>query len=182
MRKLFVIIAIGLALLFQDPIARGDVGGEMPGPGLCEYPGVGGSGAAFGEYDYNCAFPAEINGSHWQCLYGGAMYQGTGGVSFMFVNASITTPLGVLRGACWWACPDATLSAAEQPNPPGAWKAEIHPPKCKPIGPAPIPVGAPEPPTAPPIPLPVPVQPAPQTGSVTDPVPPDPLGTSNSGH
>jgi hypothetical protein len=118
--------------------------GAIPAPGLCDYPAVCTSGAAFGEYDYADAFPTEINGSHRQCLLGGAMFQGTAGVSIMFINASITTPLGVIRGACWYACPDPMLSLAETPNPPGAWKNYLKPTKCKPIGPAPLPIKPPD--------------------------------------
>jgi hypothetical protein len=142
---LWVVAAL---ILFAAP-ASGDVDGSVPGPGLCSYPGICTSGAAFGEYDYASAFPTEINGSHWQCLYGGAMFSGNAGVSIMFINASITSPLGVLRGACWWACPDAALSLAQQPNPPGAWKNYMKASKCKPIGVAPLPI---KPPVAPPAP------------------------------
>lgn len=145
---LFLAIAAPAALIVVAAPAHGDVDGSVPGPGLCSYPGTCTSGAAFGEYDYASAFPTEINGAHWQCLYGGAMYSGNAGVSIMFVNASITSPLGVLRGACWWACPDAVLSLAQAPNPPGAWKNYLKPEKCKPIGPAPLPIKPPEDPAS----------------------------------
>jgi hypothetical protein len=161
MRRLLLLLLCPLGVLvWLAAPARSDVDGSVPGPGLCSYPGTCTSGAAFGEYDYASAFPTEINGSHWQCLYGGAMYSGNAGVSIMFINASITSPLGVLRGACWWACPDAMLSLAEQPRPPGAWKNYMVPSKCKPIGVAPLPIKVPEPP-APASDAPIPSQPAP---------------------
>jgi hypothetical protein len=133
--KLIALLTI-TAFLFAPVSAKADVDGAVPGPGLCQYPGIGGSGAAFGEFDYSCAFPTEVNGSHWQCLYGGAMSFGTVGVGILMFNASITTPVGVLRGACWWACP--SLEQAEAPNPPGGWKYHIEPPACKPTGPNPL--------------------------------------------
>jgi hypothetical protein len=139
--------------------AKADLGGSVPGPGGCDYPMIGGSGASFGEYDYACAGPTEINGSHWESLYGGGMWQANAGVSILFINASVTTPVGVLRGITYWACPD--LSMSDPPNPPGAWKSYIVPAKCKTVGakpellpdgqPAPPP-GAPDPPVAPPVP------------------------------
>lgn len=132
------------ALIMLAAPSRANVDGSVPGPGLCDYPGICTSGAAFGEYDYASFFPPEINGSQWTCLYGGAMFAGNAGVSFMFVNASITSPLGVLRGACWYACPGPMLESTSFPNPPGAWKNELHPAKCKPTGPAPIPITPPE--------------------------------------
>jgi hypothetical protein len=161
--------------------ARADVGGTVPAPGLCDYPSVCSSGAAFGEYDYAERWPDEINGSHRQCLLGGAMYSGTGGVSALFFNVSVTTPLGVIRGACWYACPDPWLSSAEMPNPPGAWKNYLQPATCKPIGPAPIPIN---PPPDHPVPAPlVPPAPPPPLGpAVTNPLAPNPDVTENPPH
>lgn len=148
MTRLLALLLWPLAVLciWAAP-ARADVGGEVPGPGLCDYPAIGGSGAEFGAYHYVCDFPTEINGSHHHCQYGGGMIQGNLGVSFMFVNASITTPLGVLEGVCYWACPD--MSVSDPPNPPGAWKSYIRPAACKTIGPNPT---APPPPVDPPVP------------------------------
>lgn len=170
-------VAAGLfvAAIITAPAAQANVDGSVPSPGACDYPGIGGFGAAFGEYDYACAFPTEINGSHWQTLFGGGMWSGTGGLSFMFVNFSITTPIGVLRGVTYWACPD--LSTADPPNPIGAWKNEIHPSKCKTVGPKPelIPDNAPPPP--PDVPQPPAAPPA--TGAVTDPGQGNPLATDN---
>jgi hypothetical protein len=32
------------------PVAQADIGGNVPGPGLCDYPGVGESGMEMGTY------------------------------------------------------------------------------------------------------------------------------------
>lgn len=185
---LVVLLIVVVAMVLCAPVADGDVG-NVGGvaPGLCEYPSVCTSGAAFGEYDYSETWPTEVNGSHRQCLLGGAMYSGTAGASAIFFNVSVTSPLGVIRGACWYACPDPWLSDAGFPNPPGSWKSYLVPKKCEPIGPAPIPINPPPPADAPPPPpppgLPVlaPFAPAPLIPSVTTPIAPDPLGTENSG-
>jgi hypothetical protein len=103
------------------PVAQADIGGNVPGPGVCDYPGMGGSGMDMGAYHYWCDFPTEENGSHWHCEYGG--------------GAGRQTPLGVLEGSCSFRCPDGSLSAA--PNPPGAWKNAITPNECVPLGGAP---------------------------------------------
>lgn len=155
--------------------ASANVDGATPGPGLCDYPGIGSSGAAFGEYDYACAFPTEINGSHWQALYGGGMWEATGGVSILFINASVTTPVGVLRGVTYWACPD--LSVAAPPNPPGAWKDAIRPSKCVTVAPRPQLQRDDAPPPAPPFGLPPP--PPPLLPPVTNPDNPNPDATQN---
>lgn len=180
------------------PTARADVGGSVPSPGGCDYPAVGTFGAAFGEYDYACQFPIEINGSRHTTLYGGGMWQvtATAGVSFMMFNASIGAqiPAGVLRGITYWACPDFSMAAA--PNPPGAWKNAITPSPCKTIAPRPqvIPDDAPPPPpgipapppppapiVAPPPDAPADVPPAPTPGAapgvVTNPDNPNPDAT-----
>lgn len=148
-RYLALLLWTAALILYLCGSARADVGGSIPAPGLCDYPSICTSGAAFGEYDYAESWPLEVNGSRRTCLLGGAMYEGTGGVSFMFVNFSVTTPLGVIRGACWYACPGPFLEQAEWPNPPGAWKNYLRPAVCKPIGPAPIPIN-PSPNDAPP--------------------------------
>lgn len=134
---------IAVLVMLAAP-ARADVGNAGGiAPGLCDYPSICTSGAAFGEYDYAETWPTEINGSRRTCLLGGAMFSGTAGVSFMFVNASVSSPLGVIRGACWYACPGPLLEQADWPNPPGAWKAYLKPAVCKPVGPAPIPITPP---------------------------------------
>lgn len=174
--------------------ANADIGGSVPSPGGCDYPAVGTFGAAGGEYDYACQFPTEINGARHTTLYGGAMWQvtATAGVAFMIFNASISVgiPAGVLRGITYWACPD--FSMADQPNPPGAWKNEIHPRPCKTLAPRPVPVAADQMPTPPPgapplrdLPEPVapPLLPAPTPGvtpgAITNPDNPNPDATIN---
>lgn len=154
--------------------AHSDVGGEVPSPGLCEYPGVGVSSMINNVYTYSCDFPTEINGSHWHCELAGAALQAaiTAGVNiaFLSVGGSLSGNVGGIGGSCSFRCPDSTLAAT--PNPPGAWKSYINPSRCQTIGPAPTPPGepAPAPPPAPP-PL---VGPA-----VTDPVAPNPAATVN---
>lgn len=185
-----IILTLLAALILSAPLARADVDGSVPSPGNCAYPGVGPFGASFGEYDFYCAFPTEINGSHWQVLYGGGMWQVQAGLSATFVmvgvSVSATVPAGVLRGITYWACPD--LSFAEQPNPPGAWQHKLTPEKCKSIGPMPklIRDGDPLPPAPPQIPgisqgsgvVGDMVNPT-LSPAVTDPTPGNPLLTEN---
>lgn len=195
MKRAIITTAAATALLALTALpAHADIGGQVPSPGGCDYPAVGTFGAAGGEYDYACQFPVEINGSRHTTLYGGGMWQisATAGVTFMMFNASIGVqiPAGVLRGISYWACPDFSMS--EAPNPPGAWKNEIHPKPCKTLAPRPVPVASdempPPPPGAPPLPdLPEPVAPplppAPPPGvtpgAVTNPDNPNPDATQN---
>lgn len=175
-----ILALITLFLFLVTPLARADIGGSVPAPGGCDYPGIGGGGAAFGEYDYSCAFPTEINGSHWQQLMGGGMWQANLGISIMMFNASVITPVGVLRSITYWACPD--LSVAEPPNPPGAWKNAITPTPCKTVAPMPQLIRDPaQPPPGAIAPPPAPVnangdQPQP---AVTNPDNPNPEATQN---
>jgi hypothetical protein len=118
------------------PVAQADIGGNVPGPGLCDYPGVGGSGMEMGAYHYWCDFPVEENGSRWHCEYGGGAVQGVAGVNIFMFSASVLAPLGALEGSCSFRCPDGSLSAA--PNPPGAWKNALTSKKCLPLEVAPI--------------------------------------------
>jgi hypothetical protein len=134
------------------PVAQADIGGNVPGPGVCDYPGMGGAGMDMGAYHYWCDFPTEENGSHWHCEYGG--------------GAARQTTLGVLEGSCSFRCPDGSLSAA--PNPPGAWKNAITPNECVPLGAAP----ASEPNTG------LPPWPG-QLPGVTNPATPNPVTTEN---
>jgi fermentation-respiration switch protein FrsA (DUF1100 family) len=133
-------------LVFLAAPARADLGGAVPSPGNCDYPAVGNWGLdGPGVYHWVCDFPTEVNGAHHHCQAGGAATNITLGVSFMFVNASMSTPTGVMPGICYWACPD--LSVSEPPNPPGAWKSYIRPAACKTVAPNPL---APPPPPEPP--------------------------------
>ena len=150
------------------PVAQADIGGNVPGPGLCDYPGVGGSGMEMGAYHYWCDFPVEENGSRWHCEYGGGAAQGIGGINSMMFQASAVAPLGVLEGTCSYRCPDGSLSAP--PNPPGAWKNALVAKKCVPIEVAP----ESEPNTG--------LPPAPGLSpAVTNPDAPNPLSTQNPG-
>lgn len=178
MKRFVVLMVVAAAWLAAAVTARADVDGSAPSPGSCPYPAVGTFGAAFGEYDYACQFPVEINGSRHTTLYGGGMWQVTAsaGVSFLIFTAGISAqiPSGVLRGITYWACPDFSMSAA--PNPPGAWKNEIAPAPCKTIAPKPqvLPDGGlpPPPPGIPPPPLPPePIAPPPP-GPEAPPAPP----------
>jgi hypothetical protein len=201
------LVAIGVPaalLLLSCPVANADIGGQVPAPGLCEYPGVGGSGmigVLAPAYYYWCDFPTELNGSHWHCEDAGAAGQGTIGFSMMF-QAGLSGPVGGIVGSCTWRCPDLTM--AEAPNPPGGWKDAIRPTKCKTIGPNPhevpapvsepigeqgavpsVPFGQPQPPAgtpeAPPAPgMPPTGAPAEILPSVTDPVCPNPDATVTS--
>lgn len=135
------VLTLLLCLFADEPRADADVGGEVPSPGLCDYPGVGtsamiGAGPFGNVYTYYCDFPTEINGSHWHAELGGAAVQAalSAGVTLSFLNisGSISGNLGIILGSTSWRCPDMTL--AEAPNPPGAWKSHITASKCKTIG------------------------------------------------
>lgn len=171
MKRIVTVTITALVALWCSSTAPAgaDIGGQVPGPGTCDYPMTGSQGMEFGIYDYACAGPVEVNGSHWQAFYGGAAALGTvgvnAGISIAFLqlglNASISAPVGVLRGVSYWACPD--LSVAAQPNPVGKWGEKIVPTKCKTILPKPAFLSEPPPaPPGPPNPLmPPPPAPAP---------------------
>lgn len=141
MKKLGLLFA---PLLFSVPLARADVGGTVPAPGLCDYPGVGsshmvGAGPFSNVYVYWCDFPTEINGSHWHAELAGDSVQAalSAGITIAFFSAggSLGGNLGYIGGSTSWRCPDNTLAAP--PNPPGAWKNGITPSKCITVGPNP---------------------------------------------
>lgn len=183
------------AAWYTVPVCHADVGGSVPGPGLCEYPGVGGSGQIMDGYYYTCDFPTEENGSHWHCEWGGGVLTANGsvgatvgvnaGVNVMMFNGGINGGLlgtaglqgyvGGVVGSCSWRCPDLTLAA--QPNPPGAWKDRLTPAKCKSVGPAPAAAAPPAPPALPFAPPPPPESGA--TPAVTNPQPGNPEATEN---
>ena len=174
MRKL--VAAFGMpAVALSCAVAHADVGGAVPAPGLCEYPGVCGSGMIMNAYYYWSDFPTEINGSHWHCQWGGGSIDAAAGISIMMFTAGISGHIGALNGTCTWRCPDMSLAA--QPDPPGAWKDHITPTKCKTVGPNPD-VEAP-PPEPSPTPEVVPSGPPPAVllPSVTDPTCPNPDAT-----
>jgi hypothetical protein len=181
-----------MALLVYAPVGKADVGGEVPAPGLCEYPFVGhsmmvGAGPAANVYVYVCDGPTEENGAHWHAELGGEATTAAvqAGVSMMFVNASVSASgnLGFIGGVTGWRCPDNT--EADWPNPPGAWKNKIHPSVCKSIGPTPLLPGQ-SPPPPPPTNDSVAagaeaVSPSNQTPAVTDPTPINPISPANPG-
>lgn len=177
-----VILCLMLRAVLSSAVAHADVDGSVPSPGSCPYPAIGTFGAGFGEYDYACQFPVEINGSRHTTLFGGGMWQtqATVGVSFMIFNASVSAfiPAGVLRGISYWACPD--FSMAEQPNPPGAWKDWLAPKACTTLAPKPVLIRpgdepAPPPGAPPPPPLPNSISSAPTLPpAVTNPDQPNP--------
>lgn len=131
----FIVLAlVGIAVAGK---AHANVDGSIPGPGLCDYPGIGASGLdGPGVYHYVCDMPLEINGSHHHCQYGGAATLLNAGVNLLIFQASVTTQTGVLEGACWWACPDLSISAP--PNPVGAWGNYVKPVACKTVAPNPL--------------------------------------------
>ena len=167
MKRFLVLLFPAVAwLCLSVPVAQADVGGQVPGPGLCDYPGIGSSGMNMSTYFYFCDFPTEENGSHWHCEYGGLAGFGTAGVNVMMLQANLGGNLGALDGSCTWRCPDMSLAAA--PNPPGNWRNYLAPRKCQSIGaPPPPPPGAPGPPS--------PVQ----SPAVTNPDNPNPEATVN---
>jgi hypothetical protein len=171
------------------PDAGANVGGSIYAPDLCEYPGIGSSGAIGPEVDYFCDFPTEVNGSHWHCMMGGAMLQASiqAGVSVMMFSfgGSLSSPVGAIRGSCTWRCPDMTMAA--QPNPPGAWKDYITPARCKTVGANPDTPPETPPETTPPasgVPMLLPAPPLPPPppnpfAPVTNPDTPNPDATVN---
>lgn len=174
MKRLLTALAVWLLCA---PPAHAGPDGSIPAPGLCDYPGVGGSGQIMNVYNYWCDFPTEINGSHWHCELGGADLQAavTAGLSISFFNLSgtLSGQVGAIVGSCSWRCPDMSIAGA--PNPPGAWKDYITPAKCKTVAPAPAPPSPPDPP-----PNPAPWLPTPQPmPAVTNPDNPNPDATVN---
>ena len=177
MRNLLAACAIVALIVAAAPAAHANVDGEMPGPGLCDYPGIGTSNMIMNAYVYTCDFPMEENGSHWHCEYAGGVINGSVGVSIMMFNAGISGFLGAISGSCSWRCPSGAL-AASAPNPPGAWKNYVSPRKCKEVPPPPpeaTPDGAPP---ADPGNRPLPYNQEPQP-AVTNPDNPNPDATAN---
>lgn len=175
-------VLVFVLLCSSTPVARAGPDGAIPAPGLCDYPGIGGSGQITNVYYYTCDFPVEINGSHWHCELGGADLQAavTAGLSIAFFNLSgtLSGQVGAITGSCSWRCPDNTL--ADAPNPPGAWKNHLVATKCTTVGAAPPRPGENQPP-----PPAGPVQAAsdllapPPAPAVTNPDNPNPDATQN---
>lgn len=165
--------------ILSPPVAGAAPGGNVPGPGLCDYPGVGGSTFEAGAATYYCDFPIEENSTHWHCEYGGwnvAGPSGSGSVGGAVLGFGLTVPVGDLGGAsgsCSWRWPDNTVGPA--PNPPGAWKNYLVPTPPPPEHRAPAAEPEPEPP---PVKNPAPGG-EPQTPAYTNPAVPNPAETEN---
>lgn len=174
-------LAITPWLVFSCPVARAGPGGNVPGPGVCDYPGVGSSTFEAGAATYYCDFPLEENSTHWHCEYGGwnlAGPTGNGTIGGAFMGFGLTLPAGDVGGAsgsCSWRWPDNTIGPA--PNPPGAWKNYMVPTPPPPEHRAPPPAPEPEP-GPPPVPNPGPGE-EPQTPAYTNPLFPNPGRTEN---
>lgn len=179
MKYLLCILIFACSLIAGAPLAKSDLGGEVPSPGNCDYPAQGTWGLdGPGVYHWLCVMPVEENGSRHTCITLGAATQLTIGVSFPIISASVQTPTGIIEGLCYYACPD--LSPADWPNPPGAWKSYIVPHKCKPIGSPPLIVSAAPPQPVGPTPMGAPTPPPPYTPPATaplDPMLPNPVNT-----
>lgn len=136
-------------LLLPMSSAHADAGGQVTGPNSCDYPAVGAWGLDGIANHWFCNMPTEINGSHHECVYAGVGTQLNLAASVLIFSASITTPFGVMEGACWWACPDHSMAA--EPNPVQTWQgssqatAPVVRSKCKTIAPNPLQPAPPEP-------------------------------------
>jgi hypothetical protein len=135
--------------IINSPVASAGPGGFVPGPGVCDYPGIGGSNYEAGATSYYCDFPTEENSTHWHCEYGGWNLGGPGGngsIGGAFMGFGLTIPagdIGAAIGGCSWRYPDNTVGPA--PNPPGAWKNYLVPTPPPPEHRAvPTPLAAPE--------------------------------------
>lgn len=181
-----LLLALGVTswVLLKSPMAWAAPGGNVPGPGLCDYPGVGGSTFEAGVATYYCDFPVEENSTHWHCEYGGWNLGGPAGngpIGGAFMGFGVTLPAGDVGGAdgnCSWRWPDNTVGPA--PNPPGAWKNYLVPKPPPPEHRAP-----PTPPAEPESGPPPVVNPnpgdEPQTPAYTNPTFPNPSRTQNPG-
>jgi hypothetical protein len=176
--KFFGAVAVTSWAILDTPVASAAPGGNVPGPGLCDYPGVGGSTFEAGVATYYCDFPIEENSTHWHCEYGGWNLggpSGTGPLGGSFAGFGLTIPAGDFGGAsgnCSWRWPDNTIGPA--PNPPGAWKNHLVPKPPPPEHRAPPPPPPAEPETGPPpVTNPNPGD-EPQTPAYTNPAFPNP--------
>jgi len=175
------LVALGATswVILNSPLTWAAPGGNVPGPGLCDYPGVGGSTFEAGAVTYYCDFPLEENSTHWHCEYGGwnvAGPSGSGSVGGAVLGFGVTVPVGDLGGAsgsCSWRWPDNTVGPA--PNPPGTWKNYLVPTPPPPEHRAPAAEPEPEPP---PVKNPAPGG-EPQTPAYTNPAVPNPAETEN---
>ncbi len=179
-----LLVALGVTLwgLLNSPVAWAGPGGNIPGPGVCDYPGVGTSDFEAGATMYYCDFPIEENSTHWHCEYGGWNLGGPGGnapLGGTFMGFGLTIPAGDFGGAaggCSWRWPDNTIGPA--PNPPGAWKNYLVPTPPPPEHRAPsTPLAKPE--SGPPPVISPDLGDEPQTPAYTNPAFPNPGRTEN---
>ncbi len=179
-----LLVALGVTswVMLNCPVARAAPGGNVPGPGVCDYPGVGGSTFEAGAATYYCDFPIEENSTHWHCEYGGwnlAGPSGSGSVGGAFLGFGLTIPVGDVGGAsgsCSWRWPDNTIGPA--PNPPGAWKNYLVPTPPPPEHRAP-PAPQAEPESGPPPVASLNPDAEPETPAYTNPAIPNPGSTQN---
>jgi hypothetical protein len=144
--KLLAAVCAAIVLFLGTPVAQADINVEVPAPGVCPYPGVSDQGmvsALVATFWWSCDFPVEENGSTWHCYYYGAAGQGSLGFSMM-VQASLSGPVGGMKGGCHYDCPGGLRSRT--PNPPGSWKYALKPHPCVPVDPPMLDVPPPEPP------------------------------------
>ena len=183
--RLLVGVGVPWWVILGSPVAWAGPGGNIPGPGVCDYPGVGGSNFEAGATSYYCDFPVEENSTHWHCEYGGWNMGGPGGnapIGGTFMGFGLTVPAGDFGGAtggCSWRWPDNTIGPA--PNPPGAWKNYLVPKPPPPEHRAPpVPPAPPAEPESGPPPV---VNPSggdePQSPAYTNPAFPNPGRTQN---
>jgi hypothetical protein len=180
--RLLVALGVTLWVILNSPVAWAGPGGNIPGPGVCDYPGVGGSNFEAGATSYYCDFPIEENSTHWHCEYGGWNLGGPGGnapIGGAFMGFGLTIPAGDFGGAtggCSWRWPDNTIGPA--PNPPGAWKNYLVPKPPPPEHRAP-PTTPAEPESGPPPVVNPNLGDEPQTPAYTNPAFPNPGRTEN---
>jgi hypothetical protein len=129
-----VVVTAWLAL--SVPAAQADIGGNVPGPGICDYPGIGHTGNVQGANYFWCDFPTEENGAHWHCEYAGWTLGGAGFSTRTNAGLSGLSDVGAVAGSCSFRCADGSLAAT--PNPPGAWKNALTPKNCVPLAVAPV--------------------------------------------
>jgi hypothetical protein len=187
MARALAALLISTLLALGIPIAHAGPGGSVPGPGLCDYPGIGRSinvAVIFSGESYYCVFPTEENGSQWVCynlaggLMGGEFQSGGNGLGGINIGGD--------TGGCDYRCPVKELPIdnrdpiqtigrllqwplAAFPNPPSAWKNALTPKPCEPLDQQPV--SAPAPVPQPPDQFP--------TGAPTNPDTPNPDATQN---
>lgn len=170
-------LIVAAVLLLPCPLAHADPGGQIPMPGLCDYPFVGISGMAqpgVGQVGwYGCRGMQEAQGQYW--IQGLAYYSSSGNASSSTFGINLSAGGG--GGLTGYFCLDdpyhpTVFTPAADPEPPSAWKnPNFKPTKCQPLGSGePIKVPGFTPPT---VPNQFP------TGAVTNPADGNPSQTQN---